>query len=187
MMLLAPNLLVRDKPSRRMTSHQSGERRAEVDCCELLHPSRTKHERGFSLVEVMCAILILGVGLVGLAQGVVLALSSTKDSELQTRASWIASGQIESLRADGFVTSGTTEGDCGDLMPGHQWRQTITRTDLDGLFDVKVAILNTSTGKSAFELETFLFDPPLSTSTGSSEPMSNKERAKNRRKTGGGR
>ena len=57
------------------------------------------HNAGFSLVEVMVAILILGIALVGLTQGITTALSSSKESELQTVAALFAAGQIETLRA----------------------------------------------------------------------------------------
>ena len=45
---------------------------------------------GFSLVEVMCAILILGIALAGLTEGVTTALTSSKESELQTTAALLA-------------------------------------------------------------------------------------------------
>ena len=45
---------------------------------------------GFSLVEVMVAVLILGVALAGLTEGITTALSSNKESELQTTAALIA-------------------------------------------------------------------------------------------------
>ena len=50
---------------------------------------------GFSLVEVMCAILILGIALAGLTQGVTTALTSSKESELQTTAALFAAGLVE--------------------------------------------------------------------------------------------
>ena len=58
-------------------------------------------QAGFSLVEVMCAILVLGVALAGLTQAVSLAITSSKDSELQTTAALLAAGVIETLRAEG--------------------------------------------------------------------------------------
>jgi len=69
---------------------------------------------GFSLVEIMCAIVILGIALVGLTQGITTALSSSKESELQTTAALIAAGKIEMLRADGYVLDGITEGEGGE-------------------------------------------------------------------------
>ena len=74
----------------------------------------TRCKSGFSLVEVMCAILILGIALAGLTQGVTTALTSSKESELQTTAALYAAGQIESLRAEGYLSDGETQGDCGE-------------------------------------------------------------------------
>jgi len=52
---------------------------------------------GFSLVEVMCAILILGVALAGLTEAISTALSSNKESELQSTAAMIAAGTAIAL------------------------------------------------------------------------------------------
>ena len=121
---------------------------------------------GFSLVEVMCAILILGIGLVGLTQGLTAALRSSKESEMQTTAALLAAGQIETLRADGFVIDGETEGDSDeeDLSLYH-WKQTVTSTSIDGLHEVVVVVENSKSGKTIYELQTLLFDPPLTDST----------------------
>jgi Tfp pilus assembly protein PilV len=62
----------------------------------------------FSLVEILCAVLVLGVALVGMIEGVTTALSSTTDSEMQTVAALFAAGQIETLRAEGSLKDGTT-------------------------------------------------------------------------------
>ena len=122
---------------------------------------RARHRNaGFSLVEVMCAILILGVALVGLTQGITTALGSSKESELQTAAALIAAGQIEMLRAEGALKDGTTEGDCGKNLALYRWKETISSTSIDGLHDVEVVVENAKTGKAIYELRTLLFEAP---------------------------
>ncbi len=118
------------------------------------------HIAGFSLVEVMIAILILGVALVGLTQGIVTALGSTKDSELQTTAALIAAGQIELVRASGPIEDGVIEGDPVEGLPLYRWKQTISPTTIQGLHDVAVAVENSKSGVAIYELKTMLFDPP---------------------------
>lgn len=118
------------------------------------------HNAGFSLIEVMVAILILGVAVVGLTQGFTTALDSSKDSEQQTAAALFAAGQIETLRAETGMTDETTEGDCGDDLPLYKWRQTVSATDIDGLHDVDVVVESAKTGEMVFELKTLLFEVP---------------------------
>src|SRR4051812_12740562 len=116
---------------------------------------------GFSLVEVMVAMLILGIAIVGLVQGVNTALLSSKESEVQTEAVLIAAGQIETLRADALgISDGETEGDCGDELPQYHWRQTITSSTVEGLHEVAVVVENAKTGKQIYELKTMLFERP---------------------------
>jgi prepilin-type N-terminal cleavage/methylation domain-containing protein len=120
---------------------------------------------GFSLIEVMCAILILGIGFVGLTHGITSALISSKESELQTTAALIAAGRIELLRADSFLMEGEDEQFDSDLSLYH-WRQRITETAVEGLFDVEVVVDLKETGSPIYQLRTMLFDPPVSFSTG---------------------
>lgn len=121
----------------------------------------TNQTAGFSLLEVMCAILILGVGLVGLTQGIATALKSSKESELQTTAALLAAGRIETLRADGFVNDGETGGDGNGELSLYHWRQSVTSTRIEGLHEVEVVVENSTTGKTIYELKTLLFDPPI--------------------------
>jgi len=124
--------------------------------------SSLRRNAGFSLVEVMCAILILGVALVGLTQGITAALRAGKESELQTTAALLAAGQIETLRADGFVIDGETDGDGEGELSLYHWKQSVTSTRLDGLHEVEVIVEHARTGKTIYELRTLLFDPPFS-------------------------
>ncbi len=118
-----------------------------------------QHNAGFSLIEVMVAILILGVALAGLAHGIATALGSSKESEWQTTAALFAAGKIETLRAEGGLENGETTGDCGAGLEAYRWKQTIGGTDIDGLHDVAVVVENAQDGREIYELKTLLFEP----------------------------
>lgn len=120
---------------------------------------------GFSLIEVIFAISILAVAVVGLTEGITLALQSSKESELQATAAIYASGLIETLRAEGDVENGDTDGDCGEGLSMYRWKQSITAAGVDGLHDVKVTIEHAKTGKAIYELETLLFQAPEDTTS----------------------
>ena len=135
---------------------------------------------GFSLIEIMCAILILGIALVGLTQGTTTALSSSKESELQTTAALIAAGKIETLRAEGYLVDGMTEGEAGEGLSLYRWKRSVTSTTVDGLHEVAVAVEDSKTGKTIYELRTLLFDPP--TYSGSDGSGDRKESLKSRKR-----
>jgi len=137
---------------------------------------------GFSLIEVMCAILILGIGLVGLTQGLTTALSSSKESELQTSAALIAAGRMETLRADGYLKDGVEDGEGGEGFALYRWKQTISSTTIDGLHEVEVVVENAKSGQTIYELRTLLFDPPLDSSQDESSKRRNPAAAKKKEK-----
>ena len=107
----------------------------------------------------MVAILILGVALAGLTHGITTALDSSKESELQTTAALYAAGKIETLRAEGGLENGETDGDCGAGLEAYRWKQTIGDAGLDGLHDVDVMIERARDNQEIYELKTLLFEP----------------------------
>jgi prepilin-type N-terminal cleavage/methylation domain-containing protein len=119
----------------------------------------TGRNSGFSLVEVLCAILILGVALVGLTQGITVALQSSKESELQATAALFAAGQIESLRAEGGFKDGEQDSESDEGASLYRWKQTIAGTGIAGLHEVAVVVENSRSGKVIYELRTMLFEP----------------------------
>lgn len=142
----------------------------------------TRSNAGFSLIEVMVAILILGIALVGLTHGITTALGSSKDSEQQTTAALFAAGKIETLQAEGDLENGETEGDCGPGLEAYRWTQTVSATDLDGLHEVVVTVETAQDGQEIYELKTMLFEPE-SDSSGNSNGNSNGQDDRSKKKS----
>ncbi len=115
---------------------------------------------GFSLVEVIVAVAIMAIALVGLAHGISTALGSSKEAELQTTASMFAAGLMEQLRAQGGITDGQSQGDCGTDLPLYRWSASITGAGIDGLHQVDISILHARSGQEIYALRTLLFEPP---------------------------
>lgn len=136
---------------------------------------------GFSLVEVMCAILILGIAMVGLTLGITTALSSNKESELQTTAALFAAGQIELLQADGILIDGVEQGECGAGLSLYRWKQNIRSTTISGLHEVEVTVAHAKTGKAIYELRTLLFDPPSESPAARKDERRDSARSKRRK------
>jgi len=118
-----------------------------------------RHNGGFSLIEVMVAILILGVAVAGLVHGINTALASSKESELQTVAALYAQGKIEELRAGQTLEDGENEGDCGAVLALYRWKQSVTGTEIPGLHEVDVVVEHAQTRREIYELKTLLFEP----------------------------
>jgi prepilin-type N-terminal cleavage/methylation domain-containing protein len=148
--------------------------------------SARRHDGGFSLIEVSCAILIMGVALVALTRGMTTALASAKDSEVQTTVVSLAAGQMETLRASAVLTDDTTEGDFGDSFPKYKWEQTISPGEVDGLHQVDVVVKDSKSGATLFKLTTLLFDSdyPGSTASDARQKQRELDKAKNRNRRG---
>ena len=142
--------------------------------------SARRHHGGFTLIEVMCAILIMGVALVGLTRGITTALGSSKDSEVQTTVVGLAAGQIETLRASTVLTDDSTEGDFGESFPRYKWEQTVAPADVDGLHQVDVVVKDAKSGATLYKLTTLLFDSDYPTDTDTKQKQRDQDKAKKR-------
>jgi len=70
-----------------------------------------KNEKGFTLIEVMISMVILAIGILGLAPLMVLSIYSNTYSQDLTRATSVAQDRIEQLKNQGnFVSMPYDEG-----------------------------------------------------------------------------
>jgi prepilin-type N-terminal cleavage/methylation domain-containing protein len=142
--------------------------------------SAKRHQGGFTLIEVMCALLIMGVALVALTRGLTTALGSTKDSEVQTTVVTLAAGQIETLRASAVLTDDTTEGDFGESFPRYSWQQTVAPGEVDGLHQVDVVVKDSKSGATLYKLTTLLFDTDYPSANDTKQKKRDLDKAKKR-------
>ena len=121
---------------------------------------RISKRSGFSLIEVLVAVVLLSVGLVGIMEGITLTLASSRDEELHTVAVMLAEGHLEQLRSDGFLFEGEDDGDFGADFPRFRWRRKIEETSLSGLHDVSVSVELAETEHVLYQLITQIFETP---------------------------
>jgi prepilin-type N-terminal cleavage/methylation domain-containing protein len=154
-----------------------------------------KRAAGFSLVEVLCALLILSAGVVGITQSVTLSLRWSGEAERITRAQELAAGRIETLKATGYLTEGEEEGTF-DEFPLYRYSQTIAETSPKGLYEVTVTVTldraaaeGEPEAEPLYELKTLVFEKPVVSSfdTDPRTESGRKNRRDERRGKGGGR
>lgn len=104
-------------------------------------------QRGFTLIEVLIALVIVALGMSALLE----TLGSAADTSIwlrdKTFAQWIGLNQLESLRLSGTIpTNGTTDGELDYAGRHWRWRQVVSDLGLPGIFriDVKVEPADTS-------------------------------------------
>lgn len=130
--------------------------------------------RGFSLLEVLIAVVVLGVGVVGILQSITSALTSSRRAEQLTTAVFLAGGLLEELRAQGQVAlePAEKEGDFGDAFAHYRWRRQSNAREPEGLYHVVVIVENDHHGawQPIETLETLIFEMPASEDGASSAP-----------------
>ncbi len=98
-------------------------------------PTRANKEKGFSLLELIIAIAVLAVGLVGILQIFPIGLRASQAAGMMTKASFLAQNKIEDVKLAGFdaiaelppkIPLSGTDGDFG-------WAIKIDNVSLEGV------------------------------------------------------
>ena len=86
-------------------------------------------QQGFSMLEVMVAILVVAIGLLGLAGLMNAGLRNNQSSSAQSQAVWLAYDMLDRLRADRTVANA---GSYNLLMTGTPSGSSFVNTELLG-------------------------------------------------------
>ena len=67
-----------------------------------------RDERGFTLVELLVAMAVLGVGLVAVASGFSYGLAGVEAGKQQTTATFLAEQHLEQIKGPGYASAGAS-------------------------------------------------------------------------------
>jgi len=104
---------------------------------------------GFTLIEIIIAVTILGLALVAVLQVFSIGMSSARRSQKVTMAVSVASNIMEEVISRDIIEDGFEQGSIEGL--GIDYSIDIQPGTLEGLHEVQVAVSWTGSGK-AFEL-----------------------------------
>ena len=85
--------------------------------------TRRGGERGFALIEILVAFVILALGLGAISTGVVVAMRSDARTQVNRTALRVAQSRLEAAGISEALAPGTREGLIADKF---RWRQTVT-------------------------------------------------------------
>ena len=100
----------------------------------------TRRRHGFSLVEMVAALLIFSVGVVGVLEVFSVCLRAGVTTQNYTRAGLMAQGVMEETLATGELVPGQESGDFGELFPDATYQLEVLETDLMDLYEVVVYV-----------------------------------------------
>ncbi len=107
-----------------------------------------RKQRGFTLIEVLVALVIVALGMAALLETLGSAADTSSWLRDKTFAQWIGFNQLEQTRLSGSAPSaGTTDGELDYAGHHWRWRQEVSALGFPGLFriDVKVEHADTAT------------------------------------------
>ncbi len=97
--------------------------------------------RGFTLIEVLVALVIAALGLAAVLSVVTASARDSSYLRDKTLASWIALNQITLIRISNSLPSvDKTTGDVDFANGKWKWQQTVTQTDVPNLRRIDVAV-----------------------------------------------
>jgi len=118
-------------------------------------PCRRNCPAGFSLVEMVAALLIFSVAVVALLQVLAACLRATGTCENHARAALLAQGLMEETLAEGDLAAGEESGDLDERLPGATWVRVVNETDTTDLYEIQVSLAWPERGRQReFELTT---------------------------------
>lgn len=101
----------------------------------------SRNRGGFTLIEVLVALIIVAVGIAAVMSSLISAASSTERLRDRAFAEWVAANRIVETRLDPTPPAlGRSEGDAEMGGQKWRWRQEIAKTTVEGVVQIIVDV-----------------------------------------------
>jgi general secretion pathway protein I len=103
--------------------------------------SRRSRQRGFTLMEMIIATVLLAIAIVGALSAISSSTRATEAGERVQTAAILAQRKLTELEIQASnLTSGEQQGDFGAEYPEYRWQATMDTTEFDKLLRVTLII-----------------------------------------------
>jgi len=102
--------------------------------------ARSTREGGFSLVEMLAALIIFALGVMAVLEVITASVQSTSATVGYTEAVFLARQRIEETIATDVLAPMTDSGDFGEAYPRHSWKREVEELDAARLYRIRVDV-----------------------------------------------
>ncbi len=125
------------------------------------HPVTAEFSTGFTLIEVLVALTILGIALAAASRATSVATDSAREARLRTIAIWVAQNRIAEMTATKvFPAAGSTNGRAQMAGIDFEWRQLTSETPNAAFRKIELNILRPGDTQSLTTMNAYLTRPP---------------------------
>ena len=103
--------------------------------------SSRKKNAGFTLLEIMITIAIVGIALVAIMRALAMSVDVCNKSRNISISTLLAKGKMAEIESRGFPDAEEISGDFGEEYPGFKWERSISKIGMEGLRKVVVRVL----------------------------------------------
>ena len=115
---------------------------------------------GFTLIEVMVALVIVSLALAGIAASMGQMIDTANTMRDRTFASWIAQNQIAEMRLAGVIPEvGETSGDVDFANASWSWTADVSETGVENLLKVEVTVSYAGFDQPVRQVTGFIGEP----------------------------
>jgi prepilin-type N-terminal cleavage/methylation domain-containing protein len=131
-------------------------------------PKGVRRRSGFTLVEVLASLVIMGIVLPFAMRGASLAMHAGSVARHQAEAATLGEAKLTELVTMGSW-SDTAQGDFGNDFPQYRWTMEIIQRDI-GVTELLLSVIWQERGEDrSVKLSTFVYVPTGNASTGATQ------------------